>query len=177
MGGTATDGTAAAPRIAASAIGLIVFDFDGVLTDNRVWVFSDGMEAVACNRSDGLGFDFLRRGGMPAVIVSTERNPVVKARADKLKIPAMQDVADKKVAVEQLCRDRALALSRVVYVGNDLNDLPAMRIVGYPIAVGDAHPAVSAIAHRVLRTMGGAGVVRELIEEVIAFDVGMEESY
>lgn len=154
----------------ADALDLIVFDFDGVLTDNRVVVFEDGREAVVCNRADGLAFDFLRRVGMPVYLLSTETNPVVEARAAKLKVKALVGLTDKAEAVAAICRDEGYAVDRLMFVGNDVNDLAAMRAVGYPVAVADAHQAVRCAAWRVLDTPGGAGTVREIVERIILFD-------
>lgn len=149
-------------------IQLIVFDFDGVLTDNRVFVFDNGSEAVVCNRADGLAFDMIRAAGIPVMIMSTERNPVVSMRAAKLQVPVLQAIKDKRTALTNHCRAVGIDLDRVVFVGNDVNDLPAMQMVGFPIAVADAHAAVKAKAWTVLATRGGDGVARELVEEVLA---------
>lgn len=156
-------------RLNATNLDAILFDFDGVLTDNRVLVFDDGREAVMCNRADGLAFDFLRRIGMHTHILSTETNPVVEVRAAKLKTDALTGLRDKVEAVEKLCQDRGYALDRLMFVGNDINDLPAMAVVSYPVAVADAHEAVRQVAWRVLVTPGGGGVAREIVESVIDF--------
>lgn len=158
------------PIIERSDIDLIVFDFDGVLTDNRVFVFSDGSEAVVCNRADGLAFDFLRKVGLPAHIVSTEKNPVVEARGRKLQIPVLSGVSDKESAVRSLCKIGGHQIERVMFVGNDINDLAAMECVGYAVAVADSHPRVLAAADHVLASRGGEGVAREIVELVISFD-------
>lgn len=147
-------------------IDLIIFDFDGVLTDNAVFVFEDGREAVRCNRADGLAFDMFRTAGMPVAIMSTERNPVVQARGAKLKVPVIQAVADKGVAVCALAEERGMSLDRIMYVGNDLNDLSAMRLVGYPVSVADGHETVRRAACIVLAAKGGEGAARELAETV-----------
>lgn len=152
---------------AAPRVRLVIFDFDGVLTDNRVLVHSNGSESVCCNRADGLAFDTLRAAHIPAIIVSTERNPVVSARARKLRVPVLQGVADKGVAVTDYCRQHDIGLGDVAYLGNDVNDLPAMRIVGHPAAVGDAHPQVRKAARYRLKTRGGDGAARELVTEVL----------
>lgn len=154
----------------ATALDAVIFDFDGVLTDNRVLVLEDGREAVVCNRADGLAFDFLRRVGMPVHILSSEANRVVEARAAKLKVPVWNAVADKAAALTELCRQHGYRPDRLVFVANDVNDLPAMRVVGYPVAVADAHEAVRRAAWQVLATPGGAGAARELVECVILFD-------
>lgn len=153
----------------SSRLDALLFDFDGVLTDNRVLVLDDGREAVSCNRADGLAFDFLRDAGMPAHILSTETNPVVSARAAKLGIEAFTGLGDKAMKVGELCREKGYEASRLMFVGNDVNDLKAMALVGYPVAVADAHEAVREAAWRVLETRGGAGVAREIVESVVTF--------
>ena len=133
-------------------------------------MFEDGREAVVCNRADGLAFDFLRRVGMPVYLLSTETSPVVEARAAKLEVEALAGLEDKAKTVAGLCQDRGYAADRLMFVGNDVNDLSAMRLVGYPVAVADAHEAVRRAAWRVLATPGGGGVAREIVEQVIGFD-------
>lgn len=145
-------------------IDCIVYDFDGVMTDNRVLVSQDGTEAVFCNRADGLGVGLIRALGIPQMILSTEANPVVAARAAKLRIPAVQDCADKGAALARLLDARGLDPRRVLFVGNDVNDLPALRLVGWPVAPADAHPSALAAARLVTRARGGQGVVRELAD-------------
>lgn len=150
-----------------ASIDLIVYDFDGVMTDNRVYVAQDGLEWVACNRADGLGVGLLRDAGFEQLILSTETNPVVSARANKLRLEAVHGVADKATVLRQLLSDRGLHSARVLYVGNDINDLDAMQMVGYPVCPADAHPRIRSISKLVLSTVGGAGVVRELAERII----------
>ncbi|MBI1778336.1 MAG: HAD hydrolase family protein [Proteobacteria bacterium] len=152
-------------------VDLVVFDFDGVLTDNRVLVFADGAEAVFCNRADGLAFDALRRHGIKVLILSTERHPVVQARAAKLGVPAVVDCKDKAAAIAAICAEHDARPERIMYVGNDVNDIGAMRQVGISIAVADAHAAVVKAASHVLLTRGGEGVAREIVERVFGLDV------
>lgn len=153
-------------------IALIVFDFDGVLTDNRVLVMDDGREAVFCNRADGLAFDMFRQERLPVIILSTERNPVVAARAKKLQVPCLQAIEDKAAALRDYCDKAAIALDRVAFVGNDLNDVEVMKLVGFPIAVADAHSAAKAVARKVLTTKGGDGVAREIAEGWLGLTIG-----
>ena len=157
----------ASVKLSRRDVDAIVFDFDGVLTDNRVYVDQDGREVVACNRADGMGFEMLRQAGLQLFILSKETNPVVAARGRKVDVPVIQNVHDKGQALEALARDNAFDLSRAIYVANDLNDLPAMSQVAYAIAVADAHAAVHAAAWRVLSRAGGDGVVREIAEDVL----------
>jgi 3-deoxy-D-manno-octulosonate 8-phosphate phosphatase (KDO 8-P phosphatase) len=151
-------------------IRLVAFDFDGVFTDDMVYVLQDGSEAVRCFRGDGIGLQKLARLGIETVIISTEVNPVVTARADKLKIHCIQDVGDKRAVLENYVNDLGVAMSEVAFVGNDINDLPALQCVGLPIVVRNAHPDV--IEHAIYQTKcsGGHGAVREvcdLVEEAL----------
>lgn len=145
---------------------LIVYDFDGVLTDNRVLVDQDGREAVFCNRADGLGVGLIRDLGVDQLILSTEANPVVSARAAKLKLPALQNCADKGQALAQFLAERGLDPARVLFLGNDVNDLPGLRLVGWSAAPADAAPEVLALARYVTRARGGQGVVLELARDL-----------
>jgi N-acylneuraminate cytidylyltransferase len=145
---------------------LVVFDFDGVMTDNRVWVSEDGTESVACNRGDGMGLEKLRRLGLDLFVLSTEANPVVSARCRKLGLTLEQNVGNKGERLRCLLRDRGIAPADVIYVGNDVNDLDCMRMVGCSVAVGDAHPDVRPAADIVLTLPGGHGAVRELCDRL-----------
>jgi len=149
-------------------IDLIVYDFDGVMTDNRVIVFQDGTEAVIVNRADGLGVDRFRNLGIPQLILSTETNPVVKARAAKLRLEVITSCKDKKIALENYCTQKSYDLNKVMYIGNDLNDLEVMKIVGFPVAPADAHPKIKKIAKLITATKGGDGVVKELSDYLMA---------
>ena|GEM_PF-10317 len=145
----------------------VVTDFDGVHTDDHAWVDATGTEHVRVHRGDGLGIAALRDAGLPFLVLSTERNPVVTARADKLRVAVLQGVDDKAAALTAWLDERGLDPARVAYVGNDVNDLPALRLVGWPVAVADAHPDVVAGARLVLTRRGGDGAVRELCDAVL----------
>lgn len=146
----------------------VVTDFDGVHTDDTAFVDGDGGEHVRVSRSDGLGVARLRRAGIPMLILSTETHPVVAARAAKLRAEVRQAVDDKASALSEWAAGHGIPLSRVAYLGNDVNDLAAMALVGWPVAVADARPEVRAAARRVLGRRGGDGAVRELAELVLA---------
>jgi len=154
-----------------SQLDAIVFDFDGVLTDNRVWTDQDGREMVACSRADGLAFDVLRRLPLKLFILSTEQNPVVSARAKKLKVAVFQGVGNKKEALQELARERGFSLARTLYVGNDLNDMPAIEVCGFSACPADSHPRVIEAATFRLKQPGGNGAVRELVEHILCIDV------
>jgi len=150
-----------------AAIDLIVFDFDGVFTDNRVLVFADGKESVFCDRADGLGISQLRRLGIPLIVLSTEENPVVAARCRKLGLEYLQGLADKLAALRTLCADRSLSISNTVFVGNDINDLPCLKSVGCAVVPADAHAAVLPHAHLILTRPGGRGAIREFCDVIL----------
>lgn len=145
----------------------IVTDFDGVHTDDTATVDADGVERVRVSREDGMGVSLLRRAGIPMLILSTEVNPVVRARADKLRVPVLHGIDDKESALRGWAEENGIPLGEIAYLGNDVNDLPALRIVGWPIAVANAHPLVLEAARVVLGRTGGHGAVRELIERVL----------
>ena len=153
-------------RFIIKDIDLIVYDFDGVMTDNRVIVYQDGTEAVIVNRADGLGVDHFRSLGIPQLILSTETNPVVKVRAAKLRLEVITSCKDKKLALENYCSQNRYDLNKVMYLGNDLNDLEVMKIVGFPVAPVDAHPKIKKIAKLITEAKGGEGVVRELSDAI-----------
>lgn len=145
----------------------IVTDFDGVHTDDTATVDADGIERVRVSREDGMGVSLLRRAGIPMLILSTEVNAVVRARADKLRVPVLHGIDDKESALRGWAKEVGIELADIAYLGNDVNDLPALRIVGWPVAVADAHPQVLEAARVVLTRAGGHGAVRELIERVL----------
>lgn len=151
------------PELLAS-VQLIAFDFDGVFTDNTVHVTQDGVESVRCWRSDGLGLSRLRSIGVQSFIISTEANPVVTARANKLKMLCKQGVEDKAAAILETCRELGVAPEQTMFVGNDINDIPAFKSIGIPVAVADAYPEV--YPHVLFRTEkpGGFGAVREVCD-------------
>jgi D-sedoheptulose 7-phosphate isomerase len=149
-------------------ISLVVFDFDGVMTDNRVRVHQSGDEAVWCHRGDGLGIAHLKKLGFEVVVLSTETNPVVAARCRKLKVQAIQSCDDKLTALQQFATERNLRAGQIAYVGNDINDLACMQWVGWPIAVADAVPEVRSVAKWVTRLPGGGGAVREVADSLVA---------
>jgi 3-deoxy-D-manno-octulosonate 8-phosphate phosphatase (KDO 8-P phosphatase) len=143
-----------------------VFDFDGVFTDNRVWVNERGEEALAFSRSDGLGLRRLDEVGVPYLIVSLEVNPVVGARAEKLRAECVQGVEDKLPVLREHAGRRGVALEQTAYVGNDVNDAECLRAVGLPVVPADAWPEVKPLARWVLERPGGTGSVREFCDAV-----------
>jgi 3-deoxy-D-manno-octulosonate 8-phosphate phosphatase (KDO 8-P phosphatase) len=152
------------------SIEALIFDFDGVLTNNLVHLNQEGEEFVSCNRSDGLAFDVIRKLNIPAYIISTEKNLVVTARAKKLNIPLLQGISNKADCIIDLSKKQNFNLEKLLYVGNDLNDYYAMQLCGYSACPNDSHKRIRSLANVILNTRGGYGVVRELLEEVLEID-------
>ena len=148
-------------------IELVVFDFDGVFTDNKVYTAQDGTESVMCDRRDGLGVEILRHAGVPMFILSKETNPVVAARASKLKIDVHGSCDNKASFLEQYFANNRIDPANVIYMGNDLNDFEAMQLVGFSVAPADSHPDIKQVASLVLFENGGNGAVRALSDFIL----------
>ena len=142
----------------------MAFDFDGVFTDNRVYVMQTGEEAVVCNRSDGMGISMLRKAGIPLIIISTEKNPVVSVRAAKLNIDVLQGIENKLLVLSQWVAENQLSIEQVAFIGNDINDVDCLSAAGLGIAVADAYPVAVDAADFVLSKKGGQGAVREIAD-------------
>lgn len=151
-------------KIKRKNIQLIVYDFDGVMTDNKVLCSQNGQEAVFCNRSDGLGIDVIRKKGINQIIISTESNKVVFSRAQKLSLPVIQNVSDKKETLKNYCKNNNYDIKKTIYVGNDINDLEVMNISGISMCPADAHISIKRISNYILSKKGGEGAVRELAD-------------
>jgi 3-deoxy-D-manno-octulosonate 8-phosphate phosphatase (KDO 8-P phosphatase) len=151
-----------------AAIRMVVFDFDGVFTDNTVFSDDGGSEWVRCWRGDGLGLQKLRDVAIPAWVLSTETHPVVSRRCAKLGIACRQGLNDKAVAFRELAAAADIPLESVAYVGNDINDAGCLRLAGTAIVVSDAHPDVLAAARYRTRLPGGFGAVREICDWIHA---------
>jgi YrbI family 3-deoxy-D-manno-octulosonate 8-phosphate phosphatase len=150
-------------KLKAQALPKIIFtDFDGCLTDDRVWLNQEGEEFVAANRKDGLAINRLRKLGITVVITSTEKNKVVSARATKLGIEALQGLSDKVEAIENYLAKHNLTWNDSWYIGNDVNDLGAIRKAKLSICPNDAVKVVKKEVNIRLKTKGGYGVLSEL---------------
>jgi N-acylneuraminate cytidylyltransferase len=150
-------------------IELVLFDFDGVFTDNRVWTDQDGRESVAASRSDSIKFKELRARDIELMILSSEPNPVVTARAKKVGVEVIHGIGlqDKGRVMRDVLEKKNIMAENVVYVGNDVNDLPCFEVAGWSVAVADAYPEVLQAADFVLSKPGGHGAVRELCELIL----------
>ena len=147
-------------------IRLVVFDFDGVFTDNRVWTNQHGEESVACWRGDALGLRRLTEVAVDHLILSTEVNEVVSARARKIEAACIQGAADKPPVLREEVERRGLTLAQTAYLGNDINDAGCLELVGLPVVPADAWPEVVPLAQLVLERRGGHGCVRELCDAI-----------
>ena len=156
-----------AQQVQTAAITLLVCDVDGVLTDGTV-IYGDGQqEYKAFNIKDGLAMRLAGWNGLPVVWLTGRSSEAVERRAAELAVQVVQGAADKEAGLRAIAGERGLALSEIAYIGDDLNDLPALRLAGLPIAVADAAPEVRALAAYITRQPGGHGAVREAIELIL----------
>jgi len=144
-------------------------DFDGVFTDNRVFVSEDGKETVVCDRSDSLGIKTLKekRPDIKIIVISKETNNVVKARCEKLKIKCETGIDDKLTIFKRIIDANNLKADEVAYMGNDINDLDCIQFAGIGVAVADSDPRVLAVADYITIKKGGRGAIREFIDIVL----------
>ncbi|HOU42859.1 MAG TPA: acylneuraminate cytidylyltransferase [Anaerolineaceae bacterium] len=147
---------------------LLVLDFDGVLTDNRVWTDLDGREFVASSKSDSMGLSLLQNAGVQAVVLSSETNGVVAARCQKIKVPYLQGILDKPAVLKSMLAEHGLDPAQVVYLGNDVNDTPCFPLVGCAVVTADAEPEAKLAADLILEHAGGQGAIRELCRLILA---------
>jgi YrbI family 3-deoxy-D-manno-octulosonate 8-phosphate phosphatase len=145
---------------------LAVFDFDGVFTDNSVWVNEQGEESVRCCRADGFGLRRLREVGVEAVVLSTEQVAIAAVRSRKLEVDCRHGLSDKLAALREEVERRGVGLEETAYVGNDINDADCMRAVGLSVCPADAWPEVAGLARWTLERRGGEGCVREFCDAV-----------
>jgi YrbI family 3-deoxy-D-manno-octulosonate 8-phosphate phosphatase len=155
-------------------IDLIICDFDGVITDNRVWVDQDGHETVAAYRSDSVRVKELLAIGIEVMILSSEPNRVVEARARKMGVEAVHGVAlhEKGRVMREIIERKNLKAENVVFIGNDINDLPCFEAAGWSVAVADAFPDVIHAADYVLSKNGGHGALREMCDLILNKHLG-----
>jgi YrbI family 3-deoxy-D-manno-octulosonate 8-phosphate phosphatase len=159
-----------ARRSMPKKIDLIICDFDGVLTDNRVWTDQDGKESIAAWRSDSLRIGELRAQGVEVMIISSEPNTVVATRAKKMGVEAIHGVGlqEKGRVMREVLEQKKVPAENVIYIGNDLNDLPCFEVAGWSVAVADAYPEVIRAADHVLTKIGGHGALRELCDLILS---------
>lgn len=159
------------------AISMIIYDFDGVLTDNKVYFSQDGQEMVVCHRGDGWWIGEIGKLGINQLILSTETNPVVSARGNKLGIEVWQGEKDKGKALERIVQEKKMTLSQILYVGNDMNDFECFRRAGWTCAPKDSHPKILELARTVLPVAGGQGVVRYIFDLCLELNFEKNSGY
>jgi len=145
----------------------VIFDFDGVITNNLVHLDENGTETVVCSRSDGLGIQMLKESGFKLLILSKEKNKVVSARGGKLGVEVIQGCDDKRTRLVQWLSENSLRPSEAVYMGNDINDHDCMEFVGLSVAPADAHPSINSVTMWKMSNNGGSGAVRELADALL----------
>ena len=146
----------------------VVFDFDGVFTDNSVYVDQTGNETVRCTRYDGFGLQNLMSGGVYVAVITTETSTNAASRCRKLKIPCYDNVRDKLMVAERLLSDAGISLGNTAFLGNDINDLELLSAVVFPVAPPDAHQSVLRMPDIYLtQSPGGCGCVRELCDFIV----------
>ena len=158
-----------ARRPMPDSVKMVVTDFDGVITDGRVWVNGDGVETVAASRADSMRIRQMRAAGIEVMILSSEVDNVVSARARKMGIQAIHGMGldGKGEVLKNILAEKKLNTAEVVYLGNDFNDLPCFEVAGWAVAVADAYPEVLRAADYVLKTNGGFGALRELCDLIL----------
>lgn len=149
-------------------ISLVAMDFDGVLTDNRVWVDETGAENIASSRGDSMGIHLVRKAlSIEFMVISTETNPVVSARCKKLKMEVVQGTWQKAEVLREAMKQRNIPPEEVVFIGNDVNDLESFHEAGFAVAPADAEAEVKRTADLVLQRNGGKGAVREFCDLIL----------
>jgi YrbI family 3-deoxy-D-manno-octulosonate 8-phosphate phosphatase len=151
-------------------IRLFALDFDGVFTDNRVFIDEERREAVVCDRGDSLGLKMIRerRPEITVIVISKETNNIVKKRCDKLKIACRTGIDDKLTTLKEIIAQQKVDLENVAYMGNDVNDLECIAYAGIGVAVADSDPKVLAVADYITRKNGGRGAIREFIDIILS---------
>ena len=144
---------------------MLVLDFDGVFTDNKVYLTEDGIESVRCDRGDGMGISLLKKNtDVNIVVISTEKNKVVLTRCKKLGIPCFHGIDHKLGQLNWVLKEYNSSLDKVLFLGNDINDLECIKAARIGAAVADSHYSVIPHADLMLKSNGGNGAVREICD-------------
>ena len=145
-----------------SNIKAVMFDFDGVFTDNFVYLTAQGEEVVRCSRYDGYGLQYLQNNNYLLAVVSSEKVPLATIRSRKLSLPCFQPISNKLEFVTSYLNDFRLGLDNLCYMGNDINDLDLLLACALPVIPPDSHVSLLACDFFVTQAKGGHGCVREL---------------
>ena len=160
--------SAVIPLSVLRRIKLFATDVDGVLTDAGMYYSETGDEWKKFNTRDGMGLKLLQRAGIITAIVTQERTKLVARRAEKLAIPELhQGVMDKLAVIREMAARHGLSLEQVAYIGDDVNDLEALKAVGFSASPADGLPNIAAAVDYVCQKKGGEGAVREIIEMIL----------
>ena len=152
-----------------AAVRLVAMDVDGVLTDGSIWYTERGDELKRFDVRDGQGLVLLREAGIITAVITRRRSDIVERRARELGIAEVhQDATDKAAVVQGVLARHGVVAAHACYVGDDIGDLSAMALVGVPVAVADAVPAVIRAAVCVTRAPGGRGAIRELCDLILS---------
>ena len=152
-------------------IQLIFFDFDGVLTNNMVNVDENGIESVFCNRADGLAFKAINKLNLKCYVLSTEKNKVVSIRCKKLNTKCKQGIDNKLLEIKKISKELNINPEKIMFIGNDINDLEAIKFVGHSACPADSHELVKFNCKYQLKKNGGEGVAREIVEKILEIDI------
>lgn len=154
----------------AKRIRMVFSDFDGTFTDGMVYTDQNGIESVRCSRRDSLGIQMLKRAGIPVHIISKETNPVVAARCKKMGVAydqAVESGEGKADIIARVARDASLDLSEIAFIGDDVNDIPALATAGFAATVSDGHPLVKETVDYITSARGGEHAFREFCEYIL----------
>ncbi|QDU58483.1 cytidylyltransferase domain-containing protein [Aeoliella mucimassa] len=155
-------------KLLPDSIGAVVFDFDGVFTDNSVTVDQEGRESTLCSRGDGMGIGQLKKTGIPLLVLSKEPVPIVMHRCGKLGLECLHGVDNKLPLLDKWLAEHGVDRQNTVYMGNDINDIECLAAVGCGTVPADAHPDVLPVANLVLDYPGGRGAVRQLCDMIVS---------
>ena len=158
-------------KINIKSIDAFFFDFDGVLTDNKVYIDQNGNESVRCSRADGLAFKALKKINKPTFIISSEANHVVKKRAKKLGVRAITGTFKKLDKIEKIAKENKFKLNKIFFVGNDINDYSIIRSCQYSACPSDSHKIIKKLSKYNMASRGGDGIIREILEDLFGLDL------
>ena len=144
------------------SIKIVIFDFDGVFTDNKVLVNELGMESVICSRYDGYGIDNLNKHFIHNFVLTSETKKIANKRCKKLGIKCLNNVKSKVEETKNILKELNLKFKNVCFLGNDVNDIELLDLVGFPVRTFDSHPLLENRGYFSTKKIGGHGCVREL---------------
>ena len=151
----------------AQKIKLILTDVDGVLTDGSMYYSSKGEELKKFNTRDGMAVELLKKSGIKTIFISRESSKIALARAKKVKAIALLGITNKESHLEIICKKYDILPNEIAYIGDDINDLEIMKLIGLSFAPKDSMMSILKTANHVCKSKGGDGVLREVAELII----------